>query len=547
MRVPTCRVLVFPILGWLAAGAACAYDAADGGADEPGVAEVESDATTPFGVTAGGGALTVSSGAGLVYRVSQASGDITSIRWNDRELNDQSKGSHIASGLGTATVSFGLSPSGATALITIATPTLTHYLSTRRNDNAIYMATFITAEPTVGELRWITRLQSSAFTSVPANSDIRSGTAIESSDVFSVGGQTRSKYYGNQQARALTIRGVTGSGVGVFMAYGNRESSSGGPFFHDIQNQTGTDTEVYNYMNSGHNQTEAVRTGVLHGPYALVFTDGTVPAVPDMSWMAGLGLTGWVSSRGAVSGHVAGVTAGISALVGFANATAQYWAAPDAAGNFTSPAMKPGSYTQTLYQGELAVATRAVAVTAGTTLTGQNITSAFPQPAAVWRIGQWDGTPLELRNGGNFGAMHPSDARDGGWSPVTFAVGAAASGFPAAQWVAVNDPTTIRFNLAAGQVTAHTLRIGITAAIAGGRPSVRVNSFSAPNPGPSSQPSSRSLTIGTYRGNNTVFTYSIPASAFVTGTNTLVIHVISGSSGTGFLSPGYSYDAIELD
>jgi hypothetical protein len=29
--------------------------------------------------------------------------------------------------------------------------------------------------------------------------------------------------------------------------------------------------------------------------------------------------------------------------------------------------------------------------------------------------------------------------------------------------------------------------------------------------------------------------------------NTLVIHIISGSSGTGFLSPGVSYDAIELD
>jgi rhamnogalacturonan endolyase len=534
-------------LGWVAASGACAYDAGDGGADDPELSAVEGDATTPFGVTASGGVLTVSSGAGLVYRVSQASGDITSIRWNDRELNDQSKGSHIASGLGTATVSFNLLPSGTTALITLATPTLTHYLSTRRNENAIYMATHITAEPTVGELRWITRLQSSAFTAVPVNSDIRSGTAIESADVFSVAGQTRSKYYGNQQARELSIRGVTASGVGVFMAYGNRESSSGGPFFHDIQNQTSTDAEVYNYMNSGHNQTEPVRTGVLHGPYALVFTDGSVPAVPDMSWMAGLGLTGWVSSRGAVSGHVAGVTAGISALVGFASAIAQYWAAADAAGNFTSPAMKPGSYTQTLYQGELAVATRAVAVTAGTTLTGQNITSAFPRPAAVWRIGQWDGTPLEFRNGGNFGVMHPSDARDGGWSPATFTVGAAASGFPGAQWVAVNDPTTIRFNLTAGQVTAHTLRIGITAAIAGGRPSVRVNSFSAANPGPSSQPSSRSLTIGTYRGNNALFTYSIPASAFVTGTNTLVIHVISGSSGTGFLSPGYSYDAIELD
>lgn len=49
-------------------------------------------------------------------------------------------------------------------------------------------------------------------------------------------------------------------------------SSSGGPFFRDIDNQNGdTDNEIYFYMNSGHTQTEAYRQG-LHGPYALTFT-----------------------------------------------------------------------------------------------------------------------------------------------------------------------------------------------------------------------------------------------------------------------------------
>src|SRR4029078_553022 len=109
----------------------------------------DTQAATAFGVTASGGFLTVSSGAGLVYRVRQSSGDITSIRWNDRELKDPSKASHLSSGLGTATVTSSLSPSGTTALITIATSTVTHYLSTRRNDNTIYMATHITAEATV--------------------------------------------------------------------------------------------------------------------------------------------------------------------------------------------------------------------------------------------------------------------------------------------------------------------------------------------------------------------------------------------------------------
>ena len=70
----------------------------------------------------------------------------------------------------------------------------------------------------------------------------------------------------------LTYSGATGPGIGSWMVFGSRESSSGGPFFRDIQNQAGGDQEVYNYMNSGHNQTEANRLGVLHGPYALVFT-----------------------------------------------------------------------------------------------------------------------------------------------------------------------------------------------------------------------------------------------------------------------------------
>src|SRR5882672_5617143 len=298
----------------------------------------------PFSVTVGGGFLTVNNESGLVYKVRQTSGDITSIQWNGRELNDQAKGSHLSSGLGSATVSFSLSPSGTTSLITIATSTLTHYLATRRADNTIYMATFAAAEPSVGELRWITRLQSGVFSSVPVNSDIRNGSAIESTDVFSVNGQSRSKYYGNQRAQDLAIRGVTGSGVGVFMAYGKRESSSGGPFFHDIQNQTGTDAEVYNYMNSGHNQTEAFRVNVLHGPYALMFTTGSTPAVPDFSWMNGLNLTGWVSGRGTVHGTVSGLDSGTTGMVGFANSTAQYWTTVSS-GAYTCSNMKPGTYT----------------------------------------------------------------------------------------------------------------------------------------------------------------------------------------------------------
>ena len=110
----------------------------------------------------------------------------------------------------------------------------------------------------------------------------------------------------------------------------------------------------------------------------------STPAAPDMSFLYGLGLGGAVSSaqRGFVAGAASGVTSGTTATVGFSNSTAQYWCGTGTNGDFFSPAMKPGRYVQTLYQDELAVATRNVAITAGTTLTGQNIDSAWFTPAA---------------------------------------------------------------------------------------------------------------------------------------------------------------------
>lgn len=250
-----------------------------------------------------------------------------------------------------------------------------------------------------------------------------------------------------------------------------------------------------------------------------------------------------------ISGKASGVASGLSALVGFANATAQYWTTPDAStGNFYSPAMKPGVYTQTLYQGELAVATRTVTVYSGTTTSGQNITSTWPAPSALWRIGSWDGTPAWFANSNRFLDMHPSDVRSVSWGPLTYTVGSSGlSGFPAYQWkTGANNPTTIKFNLTSSQIAARTVRIGITAAFAGGRPQITVNNWTSSIPAPSTQPDSRSMTIGTYRGDNTLYTYSVPASAFVTGTNTMTINVVSGLSGSTYLSPGFAYDAVNM-
>ncbi|HXM57930.1 MAG TPA: rhamnogalacturonan lyase B N-terminal domain-containing protein [Candidatus Dormibacteraeota bacterium] len=511
-------------------------------------------AAAGFGFTSGGGFFTVDTGAGLTFRINQSNGDLTSLKFNGVELQNQTRQSHVESGLGSgATVT--AAQNGNLIVITESTNTwygsgtLVHYLVARSGENNIYMATFVDGAGG-GELRWYQSLDRSVLTNTFTPSDTRGGTAIESTDILTVNGQTRSKYYSNRQAMNLTIRGETGNGVGVYMDYGNRESDAGGPFFRDIEQQGTDNNDLYNYLWSAHNQTEPQRLNVLYGPYALMVTNGPAPAAPDLTFMYGLGLRGAVpvSGRGFVVGKASGVQAGEPALVGWANAQAQYWATPNAStNNFSSPAMKPGTYTETLYQGELAVATRTTTVTAGTTTTGQNLTSTWSTPAAIFRIGDWDGQPAGFENWANLTSMHPSDARMRSWGPATFTVGSSAqSDFPAYQWKGVNNPTTVRFTLTSAQVAARTVRIGLTAAYAGGRPQITVNSWTSAAPAASSQPSSRSLTIGTYRGNNALYTYSVPASAFVAGTNTMTITVISGSSGSGFLSPGVSYDAIEL-
>ncbi len=529
-----------------------------------------------FGVTSSAGNYVVDTGAGLVFRVSQSSGDINSIQYNGVEYQSTSKNSQIASGLGTSTTVTATNINNQYVKVTIQTSpsntvvsSLTHYLIVTNGLNTIFMATYTTAEPAVGELRWITRLQSSKIGNGPIPSDTRGNTgAIESSDVFGMAdGTTRSKYYGDAATRGkdramdLTYCGATGSGIGVWMIFGNRESSSGGPFFRDIENQDGGDQEIYNYMNSGHNQTEAYRVnGVLHGPYALVFTGGGLPPYPmDFSWMdnAPLNLLGYVprSGRGAVKGTVTGIPAGFQAVVGFANSNAQYWATVASNGNYLTPLMKTGAYNAVLYKGELGVATSTVTVTAGATNT-LNLTSAEVEPITVWRIGEWDGTPNGFMNATNilafalpnFITMHPSDVRMSQWYPKTFTVGAdPVSAFPAIQMRGTNSPTTIRFVLNAGQIATYTLRIGATCAYNNGRPDVVINGNDRGFPGPSSQPSSRSFTIGTYRGNNVTWTWSIPSSTLVVGTNTLTISPVSGNTDLGpFLSAGWVYDAIDL-
>jgi rhamnogalacturonan endolyase len=520
-----------------------------------------------FGLTSVSGSYTVDTGAGLVFKVSQSSGDITSIQYNGTEYQATDKNSHLISGLGTATVS-GTTYGNSYIKISIATsPTnsvvssLTHYLIVTNGLNTIFMATYASTEPSIGELRWITRLQSAKLSNGPIPSDNRGTTnAIESSDVFGRSdGTTCSKYYGDtsthgkDRAMDLTYCGATAPGIGVWMFFGNRESSSGGPFFRDIQNQCGTDQEIYNYMNSGHNQTEAWRTNVLHGPYALVFTSGSPPALPvDFSWIesGGLNLLGWFSptNRGAVAGVVAGIPAAFQAVVGLANTNAQYWAVVSSNGTYSTPLMKPGTYRAVLYKGELEVATNSVTVAAGQTNT-LDLSSAETAPNYAFKIGEWDGTPNGFRNADKIITMHPSDVRMDPWGPIIFTVGDPLTNFPMACWQTNNNPVTIHFNLTSLPGASLTLRLGITCSYAGGRPKPTVNAYTpSSNPAAPSEPQSRSLTVGTYRGNNWLYTFTIPASAFVLGQNTLILNTISGSGSIGnFLNPACAFDAIELD
>lgn len=55
-------------------------------------------------------------------------------------------------------------------------------------------------------------------------------------------------------------------------------------------------------------------------------------------------------------------------------------------GGFTRNMMKPGTYTVTLYQGEVAAGTGSVSVSAGRT-SSVNLSSNLSRPNTIWSIG----------------------------------------------------------------------------------------------------------------------------------------------------------------
>jgi rhamnogalacturonan endolyase len=559
------------ILALLAAG--CGADSQTAGPSAaPRLLATATAVASSFGLAQDSNFFTIDTGAGLVFKIRRldassttSPGDIASMVYNGVQYQDPSRGSQVNSGFdwlynGISAVTVNAETIGTDYIkVTVKGGDLTHYYIAKRGENKIYMGTYFTKEPEVQALaRYIVRVPIGALPNGPAPSDLRGTTStIESGDIFGMpNGETRSKHYSNMRLKDWQYIGATGNNVGLWIVRDNNEGNSGGPFYRSLLNQaTSTNQELTYIINYGEAQPEAFRLNVLN-TYTMVFTDGTPPGPVDTSWFGDLGLTGYVapSARGEVLGaSISGRDTRYGYTVGFANAQAQYWAAADTVdGHFDSTGMLPGTYTMTVYKNELAVDTRSVTVTAGGVTTVDPIAIAGDPSATtpLWRIGDWDGTPTEFINGDKLTTMHPSDVRMASWKPGDYTVGVStpSTGFPAYQWKdgAVNGAQVVKFTLRRSQLVPLTLRLGLTTAYSGGRPTVQVNGWSSALPAAPNEPKTRTLTVGTYRGNNVMYTFKIPASELVVGTNVLTLTTISGSAGTGFLSPGFAYDAVDL-
>ncbi len=125
-----------------------------------------------FGLTDSGGDYIIDTGAGLVFRVRQSSGDITSLRYNGVEYQDLTRRSQINSGLGTNNVSAQVYGTDYVKITVVSTDgTLSHYYVARRGFNHIYMATYFSQEPSIGLVRFIVRIPSQLLPNGPGPSD----------------------------------------------------------------------------------------------------------------------------------------------------------------------------------------------------------------------------------------------------------------------------------------------------------------------------------------------------------------------------------------
>ncbi|KAG6946629.1 hypothetical protein JG688_00015951, partial [Phytophthora aleatoria] len=389
-------------------------------------------AVTSFGYTTGSDKYIISTGKGLTVTMKQSTCDITSINYNGKELQYKSKATHVNSSLDRVTSSIKtLSDSKKTIRVICKKTGLEQTYLYRPNENVIYMGTYHSNDLVLPELRFLARLDKSAVNAGIMEATIEVGmTSIEAEDVVQNSkGLTRSKYYSGVPFIDNDVHGVKSSSAGVYFVVSDLGyvTSSGGPFFRDINNKLDVSNELTFYMNSDHTRTEDYRYG-FHGPYALAFTSGAAPSASslDFSFFQDLGLTGFVPStkRGKMAGTITdskNVLGNSDVVVGFSNAAAQYWVKV-AAGKktFTSPLMKAGRYTATVYKKQLAVGTASVLINAGATKTQSILVSYNMTSNPIWRIGEWDGTPNGFLNADKIHKMHPSDYRMSPWKALTF-------------------------------------------------------------------------------------------------------------------------------
>ncbi|GMF16379.1 unnamed protein product [Phytophthora fragariaefolia] len=519
-------------------------------------------AATNFGYVTGSDQYIISTGNGLTVTMKQSTCDITSIKFNGKELQYKSKATHVNSGLGKAKSAIkSLGDPNKTIRVSCKTAGLEQTYLFRPNENVIYMGTYHSSDLALPELRFLARLDKTVVNAGITEATIESGmSAIEAEDVVANSkGLTRSKFYSGVPFIHDSVHGVKSHAAGVYFVISDLgyETSSGGPFFRDINNKFDVSNELTFYMKSDHTRIEDYRYG-FHGPYALAFTSGAAPPASslDFSFFQNLGLSGFVPStkRGKISGTITdtkNVLGDSDVVVGFSNAEAQYWVKL-AAGKkmFTSSLMKAGWYTATVYKKQLAVGTASVLVNAGSTKT-QNVTVSYNMTSKpIWRIGEWDGTPDGFLNADKIYKMHPSDSRMSAWKSFTFKAGSDAdSTFPMAQFRGVNDPMVISFSLTVAQAkTSRKLKIGLTLAQSSARSSVSVNNkWTAAVPA-SVAVKTRGVTRGVTVGNYKLYEYTIPSPALVTGTNTIKLSVASGASDPAekFLAASVVFDALEL-
>ncbi|KAH8166295.1 polysaccharide lyase superfamily 4 [Xylaria polymorpha] len=483
----------------------------------------------------------------FIVTIDRSTCDITSLKFYGTEYQYQSTKSHIASGLGSGTsVSYTTSPSGDTVIFACTQSSssfdLTHYMVFRDGAANIWMGTSINSEPSVGELRYIFRL-TGLTSAYPYWRRLSHG---------------RRKFYSSERFIDEKVYCATDSGATVHACFLRpnhqaTEKGSGGPFFRDISLNYGGDYHsVTYYMNSGHVPTESFRTG-FHGPYVFAMTRSGIPSASstDVSFFDTLNLKNYVpvsGQRGYVKGTATGVSSSFPIVVHWYNSNYQFWVYASSAGAYTSPPMPAGSYTMKLYQDEFLAATQSVTVSAGSTTTSNIAATAAAltqSRTTIFKLGDYDGQPTGFLNAANQLRMHPSDSRMSKWTPGTVS-STATSSWPMAIFKSVNDGQKISFSLSSALSSAATLRIATTLSFAGGRPQATVNSYACSAPAAPTKIDSRGVTRGAYRGYGEIYECSVPAGTLVSGTNTVTINVISGSSGDTYLSPSVIFDTIEL-